>query len=67
MSDHIKGFVVSLDQDYHSDDAARIKEAILMLKGVQGVKESVANPDDWMNRQRIHHELTMKILGVLKP
>lgn len=66
MSDRIKGFVIALDKDYHEEDAARIKDALLMVKGVQGVTESIADHNDWINRQRVHHAVTMRILDALK-
>jgi hypothetical protein len=66
MSDRIKGFVVALDKDYKDEDAERIKDALLMVKGVQGVTASIANHEDWINRHRVNHEVTMRILDALK-
>lgn len=66
MADNVKGFIITLDKDYRSEDAARIKDALLMVKGVLNVTEEAADHADWMNRLRVRHEMTMKILDVLK-
>lgn len=66
MSDRIKGFVVVLGKDYKDEDAEQIKQAISMLKGVISVKESVADAEDHMNRERIRSEYAKKLINVLR-
>jgi hypothetical protein len=66
MSDRVKGFVVALDQDYYEDDAECIRQAILMTKGVLNVEASMADHNDWINRQKANHDLTMRVLNALK-
>ena len=66
MSDRIKGFYVSLEKDIKDEDFECIKDAVLMIKGVLSVKESVSNSEDWFNRDRIIREITFKILDVIK-
>jgi len=66
MTDRIKGFYVTLDKDYRDDDVETIKNAILMIKGVISVKESIVDSDDHINRERIRQELIQKLWDVLK-
>jgi len=66
MTDRIKGFYVMLDKDYRDDDVETIKNAILMIKGVISVKESIVDSDDHINRERIRQELIQKLWDVLK-
>jgi len=66
MTDRIKGFVVTLDKDYRTDDVEEIRKALLMVKGVLSVDASVAELSDHMNRSRIRLELTDKLFAVLK-
>lgn len=66
MTDRVKGFWVSLDKDIRVDDFEAIEKAVLMIKGVQSVTTSVTTPDDWMNRERIRHEIAGKLLDFYK-
>lgn len=66
MTDRIKGVFVAFDTDYRDDDAEVIMDAIRMIKGVKAVEANVANPDDWMNRDRIKRELLIKLERVLR-
>jgi len=66
MTDRIKGFVVTLDKDYRTDDVEEIRKALLMVKGVLSVDASVTELSDHMNRSRIRLELTDKLFAVLK-
>lgn len=65
MTDKVKGLVVSFDADIREDDCQRITEAILMIKGVSEVNQSIATPDDWMNRSRIKSEIKEKLLEIV--
>jgi hypothetical protein len=65
MTDRIKGFVVTLEHDYRNDDAAVIRAALEMVKGVISVSPVVADISDHMNRMRIRLELREKLLGLL--
>lgn len=67
MADRIKGFVVSLTEDMHEEDAEHLRKAILMLRNVQAVAPSVSDPDDWMNRERVRAEMGRKLLDVVYP
>ena len=66
MTDRIKGYVVTLDRDYRTDDVEEIRNALLMVKGVLSVEPSVAQLDDHMNRQRVRLELHEKLFNVLR-
>ena len=65
MTDRIKGFVVTLEEDKREDDVAHLQSLIAALKGVHSVSVSVHNVDDHINRQRIRQELIDKLWGVL--
>ena len=66
MSDRIKGFSVALESDCSEETAARIKEAIMSLRGVCAVEASVADSSDWMNRSQIAHRFSMKIIETVR-
>jgi hypothetical protein len=61
----IKGFAVTLDQDYRDDDSEGIRHALEMVKGVLSVEPIEAGISDQMNRTRIRSELGQKILSML--
>lgn len=66
MTDRIKGFVVTLDEDMRVDDIDQIVNAIKMIKGIYSVEPSVSNFDDTMNKERIKSELRGKFIEFLK-
>ncbi len=65
MTDRLKGCMVVFELDIRVDDAEAILNSIRMLRGVLSVEGSVSSPEDWMNRERISHDLTRKIWEVL--
>jgi hypothetical protein len=65
MTTRIKGFAVTLDQDYRDDDSEGIRHALEMVKGVLSVEPIEAGISDQMNRTRIRSELGQKILSML--
>ena len=67
MTDRAKGLIVVLDADIRTDDLIALKDAIKCMKHVIAVDHSVADPDDYMNRQRIRHELGLELWKVLYP
>lgn len=67
MTDRIKGFIVTLDDDMRSDDAEYVIHAIEMIKHVHSVKPVVSNFDDCMNRERVRLELWNKIYDLFWP
>lgn len=64
MSDPIKGFYVSLNDDYGEETVESIVAAVRMIKGVQDVALSVSDADDWMNRNRIRREFRDKVYAL---
>lgn len=48
MTDRIKGFLVTLENDIREDDAEFIVTAIKMIKGVYSVKSYIKNMEDYM-------------------
>lgn len=67
MTDRVKGFHVVLEQDMRVDDVDDLRQCILMLRGVLNVTPSVAEHDDWMNRERIKREILEKIRETVFP
>lgn len=66
MSDTIKGFSVALESDCSEESAARIKEAIMCIRGVCAVEASIADGNDWMNRSQIAHRFSRKIIETVR-
>lgn len=66
MTDRIKGLTIALDRDYRDDDVQAIVDAIMMIKGVQAVKKSVANHEDWINRVQIRTDIQRRLFDALK-
>ena len=67
MTDRVKGLMVSLMKDIRVDDVQKVIDAIKMVRGVGDVDFVIADHEDWMNRTRIRHELSDKIMDVLHP
>lgn len=65
MTDRLKGFVVTLEQDTRVDDVDALLTAVRQLRGVAKVTPVVYNIDDEMNRQRVRFELEQKLWGAL--
>lgn len=61
MTDRVKGFWVSLENDIRTDDFEAIEKAVLMIKGVSSITTSIATPDDYMNRDRVRRDMADKI------
>jgi hypothetical protein len=66
MSERIKGYIVTLDSDVYAEQAADIAIALLMVRGVVSVEPVAVDVDDFVNRERIRHELGQKLLEALK-
>lgn len=64
MSDRVKGFVVALDKNYREEDIEKIKQAIMQIKGVIGVKENVANADDYIIKVRITRKVQDRLYEI---
>ena len=60
MSDKIKGFTVTLEQDISIDDIGDIVSAINMIKYVASVEPSTSSIDDQMNRESVRFEYREK-------
>ena len=65
MTQRVKGFVVSLDNDMREDDVEHIVNAIKMIKGVSGVQNVDSGIDDVINRMNIKREMSEKIFETL--
>lgn len=60
MSEKIKGFTVTLGEDFNVDDSEAIIQAIQMIKGVVSVNPISLTGEDQINRIRIKNELRNK-------
>lgn len=60
MSEKIKGFTVTLEEDFNTDNSEAIMQAIRMIKGVSGVDPISLTGEDHINRIRIKNELRNK-------
>ena len=65
MTDRVKGFTVTLDKDYRTDDVEAILNAVRMIQGVAHVEPSLVTMDDHMNRQVIKSQLLTKLFKIL--
>jgi hypothetical protein len=66
MTDRIKGFVVTLEEDMRIDDIDNILNAIRMIKGISSVEPSISNIDDHINRERIKSEYREQFIKFYK-
>jgi hypothetical protein len=63
----IKGLVVSLSEDLPQEEADRLREAILLLKGVIRVEvHSADSYQDTMVRRRVENEWRTRILAAME-
>lgn len=60
MTDRVKGFTVTLEKDIRIDDVETVIQAIRMIRGIAHVEPSISTSEDYMNRQRVKHELREK-------
>jgi hypothetical protein len=67
MTDRLKGFIVTLEDDFRTDDAEAIISAIQMVRHVQSVEPIVADYNDHMARERVRSEFRDKLWAVLYP
>ena len=61
MTDRLNGFTVVLEKDMRIDDFERIKDAVLMLRGVQQVIPHITNIDTIISEERAKRDLKQKI------
>jgi hypothetical protein len=66
MSDSIKGFYVVLEKDIGEEQFEALKTAVLMIRGVLAVNESVSDSSDWMARRQVGHEMEMAIYETMR-
>jgi len=65
MTDRVKGFTVTLEEDIRIDDFETILNAVKMIKGVASVEPSIVTPDDHINRERMKMEVYQKLQKVI--
>jgi len=66
MTDRLKGFVVTLDNDYRTDDAEPIVNALKQIKGVLSVRPLVTDLNDHLARELVRQQLIQKLWEALK-
>lgn len=62
MTDRFNGFTVILDRDIRDDDFKYIRNAVMMIKGVQQV---LPNLSDSLAEEKAKHEIKMKLYDVI--
>lgn len=67
MSDRLNGLFVTLSRDMHEDDATPLIDAILQLKGVEGISTRVADFSDTIAQMRVRNEISKALFDVLHP
>ena len=67
MTDRVKGFIVTLEQDLRVDDAQGIHDAIRRIRGVGRVQKNLyKGMDDIINRSQIRIELEERLWKALR-
>ncbi len=66
MSDRVKGFVVTLEDDVRLEDVELVMQTIRYMRGVANVEPSIVDESDWINQQRIKNELRNKMYQFIK-
>jgi hypothetical protein len=67
MSEKIKGCTVVFDYNFNQEYfEEKIKNALLMIKGVQEIKPITTKPDDFIIEARIKNEIRSKVMELLK-
>lgn len=62
MTDRVKGFTVTLENDIRINGVEYIMNAIKMIKGVADVEPSITTYDDHMNRARVMNRFKSKLI-----
>lgn len=67
MGDKVKGFIITLDNEYDADAVEAIRTALSMVRGVVDVAALPVKSgyDDHVNRQMIRHEMRKKLIDAL--
>jgi len=65
MSNQIKGFTVTLNQDISEEGAERLINAILMLKEVIDVVPIKKDPQDYMIKMRFKNSIKKALFGFI--
>jgi hypothetical protein len=66
VTDRANGIVVVLDHDIRVDDLERIIGAIEMINGVVRAKANIADPSNFIVRERVKSEMRRKIFDALE-
>lgn len=66
MGDSVRSLTVVLSDDYRDEDVRRIRDAILMLKGVSQVLTHGVSGADWLNRTVVRMEYRQMLLDMFE-
>lgn len=67
MSDKVHTLAVVLEHDLVEEDAQRLADAILLMKGVVSVGKNISDFDSYMAHARARTELRDKMWDILYP
>lgn len=65
MSEKVKGFIVTLSRDVNEEGLKHTMSLMREIKGVVSVKPVTTDAGEHINRERIKHDLRMKLLTSL--
>ena len=66
MGHKVKGFTVTLEQDYSEEDVEIILNAVRMIRGVAHVEPSLTTCQDHMAKVRLKFEMKDKFYKFMK-
>jgi len=66
MSKKYSGVYVTFENEISKEYLEIVKNLISSIKGVISVQEKVSDPNHWMAREQIKHEIRMKLFETLK-
>lgn len=66
MSTRYKGATVIFHRDIHEDDIEAVLNAIRLIKGVGTVEPVETLSEDYWARERVKHDIQMKLYEVIK-
>lgn len=66
MSNKYGGVYVTFETEISEEGVKIFKQLIGSIKGVISVEEKISDLEHWMARERVKHELRMKLFEALK-
>ncbi len=61
MTDRVKGFIVTLEEDARIDHIEVVMQSIRLIRGVADVQPSISDSSDHINQMRVKSDLRNKL------